>query len=64
MRSSSVQRFRGVFLVLSVSGEGKGRNDFAERHNYAERNVCRMTKSDERACAEMRWKHFQSKEWL
>ena len=23
MRSSSVQRFRGVFLVLSVSGEGK-----------------------------------------
>ena len=23
MRSSSAQRFRGVFLVLNVSGEGK-----------------------------------------
>ena len=27
--------FHGAFLVLSVSGEGKGRNEFAERHNYA-----------------------------
>ena len=40
-----------TILTLKFCGEGKGRNEFAawhvawlaEWHNYADRNICRMT---------------------
>ena len=38
---SSKQDFR--LMMSFITGEVERRNKFAEWHNYAERNICRMT---------------------